>query len=385
MAVRVRRKAQIAASVEASEGTAETLDATDATMVVFDPQFSINRESFDQMPARADLSKLKALTGIVESSVTFRVALKGSGSISTAPSWAPLIRGAGLAQSAVSKIAIGAVSSGPFEPGETITFTGGAGGVGRVVGECANGDGFLYYVLVSGTATNGDTIAGAISGAGATAGGSPTAAQGFEYLVSSSAGVSLTIALYMDGMRHLIYGARANMNLVCVVGQPVFMEFTVTGIYGGTTDTALLAPTYEEVHPQVFLDVGFSIHGYAAVFSNLAINLNNVLSRRPNANKATGIESFFIASRGPTGTLNMEFPLVASHDVLGRMVGDNLGRMAFNLSDSAGNNVWVASPGVQYDATADGDQGGAKAANANFSLRTDEYNVGDRDLQIAVI
>lgn len=384
MAALLRRRAVVAAKVEASEGTAESVAVGDAGILVYDPSFETDFDKFDRDPARASLAKLTALIGKQAAKISFRTELKGSGNVANAPSWGVLLRGCGFQQAAVSKINIGAVTGGPFIPGETITG-GTSAATGRVVGEAANGIASIWFVVLTGTFQSGEVITGGTSGATATSSSTVSSNVGFEYRPLSSGPPSLTVARYMDGIRQQIFGARGNVKISAQVGEPVFLEFEFMGVYDATTDVAILAPTYETTIPPTFMNVGFSIQGLAAVFSKFDLDMKNTLTPRESANAAKGILSVFIGDRNPGGPIDPELTLVASHDFFGKLAASTTGRMAFTIGSSAGSKIWVASPLAQYEAVGDDDRGGIAVAGVDVGYKSASVQTSDDDVLIAMI
>lgn len=383
------RNTQIALAEESTEGTAETLTASDATMTVYDPSFAIDVTRFTRNPARASLSKLPSTVGRQVGTISFTVDLMGSGDVGTEPSWDAALRACGFRINTVSSITIGSVSGGPFEPGETIDF-GTSGAVGRVCGEVSASP--LTFYLVSGTPQSGETVTGATSSASATTSGTETTDQGFEWLPDSTCPPSVTVAQYLDGVRHLIYGARGNASWSgnSADGSPARMAFSFTGVYGGTTDTALLSGvSYEKVVPPSFINVGFSMHEFgmttAGCFSNFSLDMGNTLTQRESANAAKGVLSTFIGDREPSGNIDPEMVLVADHDFFGRLVGGDTGRMAFTLGSSAGNTISVGAPTVQYANVQGSDRGGLVVAGLDYELKSATVATTDDELQICML
>ena len=383
------RNTQVALKVEGTEGTAETLTSSDATMTVYDPGFSLDVTRFTRNPARASLSKLPSTVGRQIGTISFSVDLMGSGDVATEPSWDPALRACGFQTATVSSIMIGSVTGGPFEPGETIDF-GTSGAVGRVCGEVSSSP--LTFILVSGTPQSAETATGATSGASATTSGTETTDQGFEWLPDSTCPPSVTVAQYVDGVRHLIYGARGNVSWSgnSADGSPARMAFIFTGVYGGTTDTALLSGViYESVVPPSFINVGFSMHEFgmtsSGCFSNFSLDMGNTLTQRESANAAKGVLSTFIGDREPAGSIDPEMVLVADHDFYGRLGGGDTGRMAFSLGSTAGNTITVGAPTVQYANVQGSDRGGILVAGLDFELKSATVATTDDELQLCMI
>lgn len=378
------RKAQIAVELETTEGTAETLVDADATMLCYDPGWTPDIERFKRQPSRATLSQLAAVVGKQTGGVTWKAELKGSGSVATEPAWSDALQGCGFAKATVSSIAIGAVTSGPFEPGETITG-GTSGGTGRVVGEVANGASAVPYVVLSGTLQSGDLLTGGTSGATATASAGPSADKGFEYRPASSSLKVVTVGIYKDGTRALFAGARGNVKIDAVVGEPVFLDFAFEGVYGGFTDTALLSPTYESTIPKAFLNVGASMLDLATIFTTLGIDMQNVLAQRGSANAAKGVLSVLLTGRDPVATLDPEMELVTDHDFFGKLIAGTTGRLYAELDGAAGQKITIASPRAQYADVGQAEREGILTAPVTLDLISASVSAGDDEVQIGML
>lgn len=384
MAVLLSRQAVVAAKIETTEGTEEALAAGDAVLV-YDVNFAPDVSTYERTPARSTLSKLPSVRGTKLGTLTFRTEIKGSGAVATAPEWDEYLQACGFAKSTVSTIAIGAVTSGPFQAGETITG-GTSSATGRVVGDVATGAASIPFVVVSGTFQSGEVITGGTSGATATSSAGPLSSKGFEYQPVSNSFPSLTIALYLDGLKHVLVGARGNVTGNAVVGEPGFFEFTFTGVYSSTADVAMLAATYDTTVPPVFLGVGLSFHGFSPVFTTLGFDMGNTVEPRRNANDALGAKSAMITGRSPTATLDPELDLIAGgFDFFGRLRSGDQGRFACSMGSTAGNKITIASPKCQIDQLGSGDRNGIATGDLTLNLATATVNTGNDEIQIGVL
>lgn len=101
MGALLTRKRQIAAKIEDVEGTAETLTASDAGLLVIDPVFSVEDDATERNPARATLSNLADIPWGAHVSMRFRLEIRGKGDtsdISTPPAESALLQACGLRQ-----------------------------------------------------------------------------------------------------------------------------------------------------------------------------------------------------------------------------------------------------------------------------------------------
>lgn len=387
MAGLLTRKAQVALKIEATEGTAVTLGATSAHMLVYDPVFTPNIDRFVRNPARSKLTPLGAITGKRAAALAWKTELKGSGSLTTVPAWDVAIRICGFTRQTVSGLTVGAIT-GTFYPGETVTGSS-SGATGRIVGEWTGADGEVRIVALD-TSTpfnTDDRIVGGTSGASADVSQTIRTDQGFEYRPVSESVPSASAALYMDGLRKALKGCRGTVSIEAVVGEPVVLNFQISGSYDGVTDAALLSGIdYEDNDPIAFLNVGASVGGLSACFANCNIDIANNVAVRECARATYGIKSFLITSREPMASLDPEMELVATHDFYGRLLAQTTGRLYYELpSSTAGEKVVVACPRIQYTNIGEGDREGIAVADLDLALISASVDSGDDELQIAVI
>ena len=277
---------------------------------------------------------------------------------------------------------VGTISSGPFVPGETITGSSSTA-TGRVVGEIAASP--VKFVVVTGTFNTDDQLSGGVSSAGCSVSNAAIASQGFEYRPTSDAPPSATVGRYKDGTRNLIHGARGNVTIEGTAGEPVFLNFTFSGVYNDATDLSLLSPTYETTDPQPLLDVGCTVTGLTVVFAALNVDIGNTVAAREDANNAKGIKSFLITERNPRLTIDPEMVLVATEDFYGQLAAAGTGRIYAEIGATAANIITVAAPVAQYIAVGEGDRTGNAVANLEFALVSTTVSTGDDELQIAMI
>lgn len=100
----LRRKMQLAAKVESTKGTAETLTASEAGILCETLNIKVNRAPVARNPLQAKLSKVKSIPGIATGTIDCRVEVKGSGTAATPPSWGVLLRGCGLSQTIATNV-----------------------------------------------------------------------------------------------------------------------------------------------------------------------------------------------------------------------------------------------------------------------------------------
>lgn len=303
----------IAAKIETTEGTKETLTGTESGILAFDPKFEVDVQMTKRNAIRPSLSPLADVPGAQLARLTFRVELKGAGS----------------------------AYSTSVKP---------------AVGEFLRGCGFAETV---------DTTVGA---------------ETVTYDPASTGHKSMTIALYQDGIRQLMYGARGNVKFTFRHGEPVYADFEFLGVYDGTTDVTLPSPIFESTIPPAFYNSTFTVAGSSMLIEGITIDMGNVLTLRKDVTKTAGYYSAIITGREPNGSFDPEMVAVASHDFYGRWIAGTTGALVIGpVGGTQYNKVTVTAPAVQYRKVADADRDGIAIADTSFLLVGDE---GDDEIQI---
>ncbi|MBU2487940.1 MAG: hypothetical protein KKA60_00970 [Proteobacteria bacterium] len=115
----VTQRAQIAAKVEASEGTAESLSASEAILAgawEFEPEIAMTARP----AASASLSPFPRVAGGRRAKVSFAVEVKGSGAAGTAPEVSALLRGCGFSETVEAGVSVAYAPASSSIPSLTI-------------------------------------------------------------------------------------------------------------------------------------------------------------------------------------------------------------------------------------------------------------------------
>ncbi len=361
------RKRQLAAKIEAVEGTAETLAAADAKLLVYNPKVSFDVAMSERNPARPSFSNIGKIPGKRPAGLSFRIELRGSGVVTTAPEWGKLLQACGFGVNALKSMNIGAITNGPFQHGETITG-GTSAAKGRVVINTANGATAILFVSISGTFVSAEVITGGTSTATATTSSIPSTV-GNEFKPISDNIPSLTQGSFEDGLRKLIKGSRGKVKYGFKSGKPVFMDFEFQGVEAGVTDTAFLANvTYENTKPPAFLSALFSVDAYSARIGEMDFDIANTLAVRDDVNDQRGILSFAITDRGVSGSFNPEMVSCATYDFHTKWFSGAEMIVDFTVGSVAGNKFRFYIPRVQYTKVEDEDRDGLQLAKSAFKL-----------------
>lgn len=195
---------------------------------------------------------------------------------------------------------------------------------------------------------------------------------------------SLTIDIYLDGVRKRIWGARGNMAIRLVSGQPGMLVFHFEGADYSVSDVANLVLTAETTKPPPFLSSALAldtgVDNYSPLIENMNIDMANVLQRRSDVNKASGFLSALITGRRPVGDMDMEHPTVAEFSIFDKKrAGDNED-FTTKIGTVAGNICTLTGPAMQWGAITEGGRGGVALLNAPFLLNEDS---GDDEISAA--
>jgi len=208
-----------------------------------------------------------------------------------------------------------------------------------------------------------------------------SAGTSVTYLPASSSIPSLTLAAYMDGVIHKLWGARGTMRVSLEQGRFGRVHFTFTGADFSVTDGALLSPTYESTTPPAFLSASLTIDSYSAMIGKLEIDLGNEITLRSDVNQSSGHKSAIITARKPTLSMDPEKILVATYDWYGKWRSGNQGALSTELGSVAGNIITITAPKVQYSRVAEASNAGLRTLGIDGLLGRDS---GDDELSIAL-
>lgn len=194
---------------------------------------------------------------------------------------------------------------------------------------------------------------------------------------------TLSLAIYKDGLRKAMKGARGNVKYSAKSGEPGMFEFEFVGVYDGVTDVAIITPSgVEATVPPSLLSATFSIASFQAFVSQISWDMGNTLAPRGDINQASGYISTLLTRRNPKGSFDPEDELVATHDFYGRWLAGTTGALTWKHQGSAGNIATSTIPACQYIKLGEGDRSGIAVLNADF-LMVRNSTAGDDEVSIA--
>ena len=202
------------------------------------------------------------------------------------------------------------------------------------------------------------------------------------YKPASTGDKSMSLAMYNDGVRYGVFGARGNVSIKALKGKPVMLHFVFTGADYTVTDAALLTTgvTYEATKPLPFMAATMTLDSYAALIGSMEFNMNNDIVLRDDINAISGHKSAVIAGRKPSLSIDPEMVLVATYDFFGKLRSGSEGALTLALTGSAGNITTITAPKVQYTGVKLSEKSGIRSLGIDCQLNR---NAGDDEIVIA--
>lgn len=205
-----------------------------------------------------------------------------------------------------------------------------------------------------------------------------TASTEAVYTIVEDGVESGTIYFLMDGVRHILLGARGNVSLnMAPKGIPRF-RFSLTGMLGTIADATLPAVTTAGWSTPLecsSANTTMTLHGWNSVAESLSIDLGNTVTPR----FLIGSESVIISDRRTTGTAVVEATTLATMNWFARALDRTRGALSVIHGTVAGNIVEIDAPAIEIGKISQGQTDGI----LNYSLPLSLCPVAGRD-EIAI-
>ncbi|GAA5784701.1 phage tail tube protein [Chitiniphilus shinanonensis] len=171
-----------------------------------------------------------------------------------------------------------------------------------------------------------------------------TAGSKVEYSPVSDGLESLCIHFHMDGVRHVLKGARGTVKFAFTSGQFPVMSFRFVGLYAPATDQALPASVFTAWQDPLAVMTGnttASLYGLTDLgIESISLDLAGDVSHRNLVNR----EDVIFADRKPSGEAVFEMTSVADRDWFGLVRNATTGAITVTQGTAAGNKVTVSVP-----------------------------------------
>ncbi|UVK45369.1 hypothetical protein BPNPMPFG_000899 [Mesorhizobium sp. AR07] len=190
---------------------------------------------------------------------------------------------------------------------------------------------------------------------------------------------SSTLYWNEDKVRHIALGVRGTATLSFIPKKIPRFQFTLKGLEGTITDTAL--PTVDrsmwiDAVPVSKAVTTMSLHGWPAVSESLNLDLANQVVPR----HLIGKENVAITDRQATGTTVVEAKTLATINWFAIAKAHTKGPLALTHGNVVGNRVGVTADAIQIGRPASGQTDNIR----NYSLPLMVTSLGSNELKITV-
>ncbi len=325
------------------------------------------------------------------SRLTFDVELAGSGTAGTAPPWGHLLKSCNFSETVTGSAVTGTAQAGAtaaitlaagesavddFYTGMTIDLTGGTGS-----GQKREIISYVGSTKVATVATDWTTTPDATS--------QYSIGENVMYLPNSDFGTATantasSIYFNVDGVRHILLGARGTFSMDLSAKQIAKISFTFTGLLGTISDQSLPAADFSAFQTPVTVSTAnttdINLLGFnSAVLENLSFDIaNNVIYRQ-----LIGTESVLITDRKPTGNVSLEATTVTAQDWWTIAKDATFGVFAVKHGQTAGNIIGVTAPNLQLVDPSYADSDGVAMMNFGMAF-TPKGSAGNDEIRICV-
>ncbi len=167
---------------------------------------------------------------------------------------------------------------------------------------------------------------------------------------------TLTIAVYIDGMRKMLHGCAGTFQLVCPTGRAAVFNFDFQGVWNAPTDTAILSPTYPTDLPLRYASSTTTWNSVALCLENLTLDSGNTITMRECAASVSGYHGAIITNRLCRITGNPEAKLIATQDRWGQLLAMTEGVLTWDLDGPTNSKITIAAPKAQIVGLAEADR-----------------------------
>jgi hypothetical protein len=167
---------------------------------------------------------------------------------------------------------------------------------------------------------------------------------------------TLTIAVYIDGMRKLLRGCMGTFKWNFPTGKTSFIEFEFMGVWETPTDTAILAPTYPTAAPLRYAASTTTWNGVDLHLESLVLDSGNTILLRESAGTVAGYLNAIVTNRVCTITGNPESKLAATQDRYGKLLDYSEHVLTFDLDGPGASKITVSAPKAQITSISEADR-----------------------------
>ena len=167
---------------------------------------------------------------------------------------------------------------------------------------------------------------------------------------------TLTLGVYIDGVRKLLRGCVGTFRLACPSGKTGVFEFDFMGIWDGVTDQTILAPTYPTTKGLRFATSTTTWNSVALQVENMTLDSGNTMILREDSSNVSGFLAGLITNRIVKVTGNPEAKTVATQDRYGKLLDMSEHALTFDLDGPTNSKITIAAPKAQIISISEADR-----------------------------
>lgn len=379
------RQRALGAKPETTEGTFNTPASANAGIHIYNPKIDFKPDLFKRNPARASLSPLAPITGILRGTISFRCEIKGPDNVSSnlgIPEIDVLLRACGYKRIDTGAAPVTARAYKPtsyMKPHLTTTLSAGATAGSSVSIQVTSSTGFAIgdVVNIAGSSLAREegnmTITAIADGTHITVDTLTANKNNGDTVERVSAAIPLSLEIQDAEKSYRMRGARGNAKIMCKVGEPAMIDFTFSGGVETVTDSfTAFAPTFGSKTPPAFFSAGLNLGGAysGATFTSIEFDTANVLGPRESGNSSTGILSTLITNREPKGKFDPESVTEATYAYWTKLLASTGASLSVAVGSTSKNRVTITSPAIVLDQIADEERTGISTYGVGFTCTT---------------
>lgn len=193
------------------------------------------------------------------------------------------------------------------------------------------------------------------------------------YEPASTGHKSAAAYYWEDGQLYKITGCRGpGLKVMCEVGKPGMVEFSIKGHFAGPTDEALPSPTFDAQAPAIAHGMPFTVDGFSPNISGFNVDLGGSLAFPDDITADDGFgEGRIIGPRRVTGGFDPLATLVADYDWVAKWKANGpAASMGTGVVGAVAGNQWeMTLPNVQYREIGRGDNNSIRKREVGFLAR----------------
>jgi hypothetical protein len=369
MSLQLTRNKQFGIKIESTNGTAETLSASDYGLELTELTANANVEMIENDVFKNSLSSSTDRVGKKTAQGTIAGEFKSSGTLNTEPKISPILQCARLKKYTVKGMVVS---------GETGTLKRGAmvivGGTSTARGVAVKSDsGKLYVAVISGTFQSGEALTSIPSGYTATAGAQDAGNTGFAYCPDSttSSEKCATINILDGGLEKFLFGSVFGLGLEITPDSYAKWTSSFMGICDpsnwGTEGTEVTGIAYESDTPAIVSNAVLKIGtSFSPIVAGVTLDLGNNPMVIKDMNSDTWLKYGVVTDRNVTGTLNVMAIDPSDYALYTAFFNGSTASLEFVIGSGAGKQIEIAMDAIQYTGVTEGDDSGFLTQSINF-------------------